>query len=194
MSNALAEGEESLTVARAVRLPGRLTRRDVVRREEVFAMKILLAVDGSPFSEEAVREVARRPWPVGSEVRVAYVVETTPLPPPEMWAGSYEDYFGELNQWKRAQGRQALESATRILEAGEDRTLRVTAEMLVGQPKRRIPEEAEAWGADLIVIGSHGYGFWDRLLLGSVSQAMASHAPCSVEIVRRREGPEGGSS
>jgi nucleotide-binding universal stress UspA family protein len=157
-------------------------------------MKILLATDGSAFGEEAVREVVRRPWPTGSEVRVAYVVETTPQPAAEMWAGSYEDYFGELNQWKHAQGRQALESATRILDAREDRTLRVTAEMLEGQPKRRIPEEAESWGADLVVIGSHGYGFWDRLLLGSVSQAVASHAPCSVEIVRRRENVEGGKS
>ena len=153
-------------------------------------MKILLAVDGSPFSEEAVREVAQRPWPTGSEVLVVYVVETTPQPPPEMWAGSYEDYFAELNQWKRAQSRRALETATRILDAREDKTLRVTAEVLEGQPKRRIPEEAEARGADLIVLGSHGYGFWDRLLLGSVSQAVASHAPCSVQIVRRRESAE----
>jgi nucleotide-binding universal stress UspA family protein len=155
-------------------------------------MKILLAVDGSPFGEEAAREVARRPWPAGSEVLVVYVVETTPQPAPEMWAGSYEDYFGELNQWKRAQGRQALDSAARILDAREDKTLRVTEEMLEGQPKRRIPEEAEAWGADLVVVGSHGHGFWDRLLLGSVSRAVASHAPCSVEIVRRRESAEGG--
>jgi nucleotide-binding universal stress UspA family protein len=150
-------------------------------------MRILVATDGSKFGEEAVKEVARRPWPAGSEVLVAYVVETTPQPAAEMWAGSYEDYFGELNQWKRAQARQALEAATRILDACEDKTLRVTTEVLEGQPKRRIPEEAEAWGADLVVVGSHGYGFWDRLLLGSVSQAVASHAGCSVEIVRRRE-------
>ena len=38
--------------------------------------------------------------------------------------------------------------------------------------------------ADLIVVGSHGYGVWDRFLLGSVSQAVALHAKCSVEIVR----------
>ena len=155
-------------------------------------MRILLATDGSQFGEEAVREVARMPWPAGSEVLVVYVVETTPRPAPQMWGGSYEDYFGELNQWKRAQARQALEAATRILDGRVDKTLRVTAEVLEGQPKSRIPEEAESWGADLVVIGSHGYGFWDRLLLGSVSQAVASHAPCSVEIVRRRESAEGG--
>ena len=153
-------------------------------------MRILLAVDGSAFGEEAAGEVARMPWPVGSEVLVVYVVEPVPAPPPEMWAGSYEDYFAELNQWRHAQARQALESATRILDAREDRTLKVTTKILEGQPKRRIPEEAEAWGADLVVVGSHGYGFWNRLLLGSVSQAVAAHAPCSVEIVRRHVSAE----
>jgi nucleotide-binding universal stress UspA family protein len=49
----------------------------------------------------------------------------------------------------------------------------------------------EGWGADLVVLGSHGYGFLDRLILGSVSQFVLSHATCSVEVVRRREGEEG---
>jgi len=151
-------------------------------------MKILLAVDGSAFGEEAAREVARRPWPAGSEVRVVYVVEPPSQPAPEMWAGSYEDYFAELNQHQQAQARRALEFAKLTLGACEDKTLKVTAETLTGQPKRVIVEEAESWGADLVVVGSHGYGFWDRLLLGSVSRAVASRAPCSVEIVKLREG------
>ena len=149
-------------------------------------MKILVATDGSAFGEEAVREVARRPWPKGSEVRVIYVVEPTPAPHPDLWAGSYEDYFAELNEWQRSQARQALATATRIFDAREEKTLKITAETLTGQPKRVIPEEAEAWGADLVVVGSHGHGFWDRLLLGSVSQAVAAHAKCSVEIVKPR--------
>jgi nucleotide-binding universal stress UspA family protein len=49
-----------------------------------------------------------------------------------------------------------------------------------------ILEEAERWDADLIVLGSHGYGLWQRFLLGSVSQAVVSHARCSVEVVRLR--------
>jgi nucleotide-binding universal stress UspA family protein len=63
----------------------------------------------------------------------------------------------------------------------------VTTEVLTGSPKRIIVEEAETWGADLIVVGSHGYRGWERLLLGSVSQAVVSHADCSVEVVRCRK-------
>lgn len=155
-------------------------------------MKILLATDGSEFGEEAVREVARRPWPAGSELRVIYVVEPVPAPPTEMWAGSYEDYYAELGQWLNAQALKALDTAALILDAREDKTLKVTTETLTGEPKRTIPEEAESWGADLVVVGSHGYGFWNRLILGSVSQSVAAHSPCSVEIVKRRESEEGG--
>jgi nucleotide-binding universal stress UspA family protein len=60
-----------------------------------------------------------------------------------------------------------------------------------GSPKQVIVEQAEQWGADLIVMGCHGFGPVKRFLLGSVSQAVAVHAPCSVEIVRLRHAPEG---
>jgi len=66
-------------------------------------------------------------------------------------------------------------------------TLRITTEIHKGYAKRVILDEAEQWGANLIVLGSHGYSGFKRLLLGSVSQAVATHAKCSVEIVR---GPE----
>ena len=50
--------------------------------------------------------------------------------------------------------------------------------------KEIILDEAERWGADLIVVGSHGRRGLKRLWLGSVSQAVVSQAKCSVEIVR----------
>ena len=56
-----------------------------------------------------------------------------------------------------------------------------------GSPKEVILDEADAFGADLIVVGSHGYGMVERFLLGSVSQAVALHAKCSVQIVRGAE-------
>lgn len=62
--------------------------------------------------------------------------------------------------------------------------LKIEAEVLDGSPKDVILNVAEEWGADLIVVGPHGYGPVKKFLLGSVSQAVASHARCSVEIVR----------
>ena len=53
-----------------------------------------------------------------------------------------------------------------------------------GDPKSKIIDAAEQWHADLIVLGSHGRTGLERFLMGSVSDAVARHAPCSVEVVR----------
>jgi nucleotide-binding universal stress UspA family protein len=65
-------------------------------------------------------------------------------------------------------------------------------EMVVrnGDPRSVIVDEAKDWPADLIVVGSHGYSGVKRWLLGSVAQSVVSHAPCSVEVVRKRTEEE----
>ena len=150
-------------------------------------MKILLAVDGSPCSDRAVAEVTQRPWPADSEVHIISVVEP-PAPlaaEPYMLAGGY---FEEVERLKRKQAAETLEKAAARLREGEgSRALHVSTDIPLGSPRRVIVEEADHWGADLIVVGSHGYRTWERMLLGSVSQAVAAHASCSVEIVRCRE-------
>jgi nucleotide-binding universal stress UspA family protein len=65
----------------------------------------------------------------------------------------------------------------------------VAGDIIEGHPKQVLLDEAEKWGADLIVVGSHGRRGLDRFLLGSVSQAVALHARCSVEIVRVPKRP-----
>lgn len=82
--------------------------------------------------------------------------------------------------------RAAVDSAEAALRADErSRLLDITTEVIFGSAKNVILADAEAFGADLIVVGSHGRGMLERFLLGSVSQAVALHAACSVEIVRR---------
>ena len=72
-----------------------------------------------------------------------------------------------------------------MLKSKNNKTISVDATIIPGPPRSAILDEAETWGADLIVLGSHGYRAWERFLLGSVSQAVVSHAKCSVEVVRR---------
>jgi len=60
----------------------------------------------------------------------------------------------------------------------------VSTEVLRGAPDQQILAKAKEWNADLIVVGSHGRGFWGRLL-GSVSDGVVHHAECSVLVVRR---------
>ena len=144
-------------------------------------MRILLATDGSAYSEAAVDEFTSRPVPVNTQVLVISVVEMPSFP----WAfpGGGVDFDEQIQQTARA----AVEGAVGRLKGGpESRNMNITWKVISGSPKRVILEEADAFGADLIIVGSHGHGAWDRMLLGSVSQAVAAHAKCSVEIVRKR--------
>ena len=144
-------------------------------------MKILLATDGSSCSQVAVDEVARRPWPEDSQVRIISVVE--PHAPLTAELSLPAPQYTEADKAARVYAQATVERARQSLnEAGGG--LQISTDILDGSPKRIIVEEAEKWGADLIVVGSHGYRSWERMLLGSVSQAVAMHAECSVEIVR----------
>jgi len=156
-------------------------------------MRILLAVDGSPCSEAAVNEVATRPWPASSEIRIVSAFEVPLSPTPEAWAISSE-YFDQMERVAREQAQAVVNAAATKVEAARDQTVSVTTGVLMGSPRFAILEESENWKADLIVVGSHGYGLWQRFLLGSVSQALVSHAKCSVEVVRCSEASDSGKA
>ncbi|HWP42863.1 MAG TPA: universal stress protein, partial [Blastocatellia bacterium] len=142
-------------------------------------MKILIAIDGSVFSDRAVEGVARRPWPPASEIRLISVVEPalTPVAEPYILPTVY---WEEAEKAAEEQAQEALNRGLEKLRASHGESFKVTAEVLKGYPKQVILEEAERWNADLIVVGSHGRRGLTRLLLGSVSQAVAAHATCSV--------------
>lgn len=150
-------------------------------------MKILLAIDGSPSSEAAVTEVASRFWPEGTEVKILSAVKVAiPYIPDPFFileTANLELREREFNHLTTAVER----AAAQLRESESGNGLKIETEILDGSPKEVIVDEAEAWGADLIVIGSHGYGNVKRFLLGSVSQAVAAHAPCSVQIIRSQK-------
>jgi nucleotide-binding universal stress UspA family protein len=149
-------------------------------------MRILLATDGSECSRVAVDEVARRPWPEGTEVRVISAAEAFVAVPTEPWVIPPQ-YGDQISTANREAAHAAADAAAEVVRVGQGDSVSVTSAVVVGAPKNAILEEAERYGADLIVLGSHGYRGIERFLLGSVSEAVATHAPCSVEIVRCRE-------
>ena len=94
------------------------------------------------------------------------------------------EYYEQLDRAVRTQSDAIVEAAVQKLKAGLGVAFEVTGKAILGSPKRVILDEAQSWRPDLIVVGSHGYPTWERFLLGSVSQAVVSHAKCSVEVVR----------
>lgn len=154
-------------------------------------MKILLAVDGSTYSDVAIEEIVQRPWPSESELKVITAAETPIIVGMEPWAPS-PLYFEDMDKSVREAAKVVIDGALEKLNTIEDKTLKISSEIIQGSARQVIVEAAEGWGADLIVMGSRGLGAWNRLLLGSVSSAVVHHAKCSVEIVRRRRSKENG--
>jgi nucleotide-binding universal stress UspA family protein len=146
-------------------------------------MRILIGIDGSDYSDAALAEVAQRVWPKGSEILVIHAYEMPMASTTEGWAMP-ADYYEQLDRALRTQSDAIVKAAVDKLKSAVGETLKIEGKAVMGSPKRVILDEAESWRADLIVVGSHGYPTWERLLLGSVSQAVVSHAKCSVEVVR----------
>lgn len=157
-------------------------------------MNVLLPVDGSEYSEAAVREIAARPWPQGSVVRALHVIPSASLaatlyspPPPAMAMNTSPTWPGELVETHKRFTERAEQIVAKAAERLRRAGIEVDTRIREDDPRDAIVDEATTWPADLIVIGSHGYTGIKRLLLGSVAQAVLSHAPCSVEIVRKRD-------
>lgn len=143
-------------------------------------MRILLAIDDSKFSEAAAETVIERARPQGTEVRILHVLESPPLLVARE-LGGYEPALQNALEFQKQQAEALVEKVAEFLRA---RDLKVNAALEMGDPKSKILDVAEEWHADLIVLGSHGRKGLDRFLMGSVSDAVARHACCSVEIVR----------
>jgi nucleotide-binding universal stress UspA family protein len=148
-------------------------------------VKILLAVDGSDCSKAAVQAVAERPWPAGSQIKILSVVEPVYVPTTDAWTLP-ENYYVEIDNAARDQAQTAIAYAVAQIKASDVANLTILTEIKDGLPRDIILEEAERWGAELVLLGSHGYKGLKKLLLGSVSNAVAAHAHCSVEIVRNK--------
>jgi nucleotide-binding universal stress UspA family protein len=147
-------------------------------------MKILLAMDDSRFSQAALESVETQVNPKKTEVLVLHVLELMPYYlTPEM-APRHPAVLESLLAAVRSAAETLVASAVeRLQQAG----FQASSSIQEGDPKSLIVDTASEWHADLIVLGSHGRKGLERFLIGSVSDAVARHAPCSVEIVRPRE-------
>jgi len=155
-------------------------------RTTAGGMKILLATDGSEYSESAARAITERPWPAGSEALVLSVVELT-LPPGRALF-EVPAFDAEFLENARAEAmKRAQDASMRAREILSATSLRVTdlTSVLAEPPRSVILKEADEWGADLIVLGSHGRRGFEHFLMGSVSEYVATHSACTVEVVRK---------
>ncbi|MBK7994643.1 MAG: universal stress protein [Blastocatellia bacterium] len=147
-------------------------------------MAVLIATDGSPCSDLVIEKVAMRLWPIDSEFRIISVLEHSALG--SISVGEYSLKLSEMWEEVRASTKLIAEAAADTLSS---KGLKASYVICEGIAAEQIINEAKEWGADLIMLGTHGRKGLTKFLLGSVAQKVAIHAPCSVEIVRKVQTP-----
>ncbi len=152
------------------------------------SMKVLFATDGGKQCDAAIDAIRAFGWDRGDEVKVISVVDMALPMAIDIYGGFLPD-TSELEKTARERALKVAEEAAEKISGFVDKeTVSISTDILFGSPDSRIVETAEEWGATLIVVGSHGYNRWERLLLGSVSDSVVHHAPCSVLVVRTTGG------
>ncbi|QEG39661.1 universal stress protein [Roseimaritima ulvae] len=140
---------------------------------------VLLAVDGSKASLQAAWLLARLPYPSRYELTVARIIEVPPLPNPLRSAEVIDRHY-------RQEKYAAAETLAEVSAMFDGARVRIDNIIDRGPVGERLVQIGEQIGADLIVVGATGRSQISRILLGSVSDHVATHARCSVLVVRPR--------
>ncbi len=186
-------GSVSTSVVHAANIPVLVARSNPQRK--AGGLRILLACDGSPVSQHAAELLARFTWPTDATGTVIAIIESM--------------FAGELPEWLEKQARDTDTEAFAqawVKEHDSEREAK-QQEMLAyrrqlpepfqqsqplvaeGHPAEQILRAIDTVDADLVVLGARGLGRWGRLLIGSTSEKVLAHAPCSVLIVRQPKPP-----
>lgn len=144
-------------------------------------MKILLAVEDFRCAEIVRKAVIAQFKTENAELRLVHALEAFPVGLAEEMGGRDVPDFVAARTRQRERLQKAFSEASDALRSAG---FHVTSSVDEGDARQVILDCAEEWGADLIVVCSHSQKGLKRFLLGSVSEAVARHAHCSVEIVR----------
>lgn len=137
--------------------------------------KIVVGVDGSPTSEEALQWAFDEARLAGAELVVLHG-----------WSYPYAGWRSEPRDEMKLDALRQLEASVETLGPDRDASgVKVHAKLVEDHPAAAIIEEAG--DADLVVVGSRGRGGFRSLLLGSTSRAVVQHAPCPVAVIRHRD-------
>ena len=152
-------------------------------------MKVLIATDGSDFSNQAIKKCSQIVnKDKGLAIKIISVYEQVPIMATEPFAVS-TDYITVMSKVLKKEAENHVSEAMTIIKSSmPDTEIDFTSKVELGIPEQVIIETAQEWQADLIVVGSHGRGFWGRTMIGSTSDAIIHNAHCPVLVVRKSAG------
>jgi len=141
--------------------------------------RILVPVDFSPPSSQAVRYATRLAQHFGSEITLLHIVQKTSVAPfPEI-----PPYLEDIEEdFEKAEKALQLLAAEQTLKSSAIHTV-----VRTGLAAHEIVEAARDDDSDLIVIATHGYTGWKHLCIGSTTERVVRTAPCPVFVVREKQ-------
>jgi nucleotide-binding universal stress UspA family protein len=160
-------------------------------------MKLLIGFDGSDAARDAILDLAKAGLPPTGDATVLSVVDLAAELPYGAYAASPEvvplafstvatEQMHHLTERAMLEAKLAADAGANLLQ-GILPQWTIRSEALAESPYYALIHRAEELKADLVVVGSHGRSAFGRVIFGSVSQNVLSHAPCSVRIGRKNE-------
>lgn len=152
--------------------------RDKVLRQ------ILIATDGSETAEKAADFGVQIAGLSGAKVYAVYIIDTTPyysIPLDQVWSKEVYEQLETMGN----------EITSNVEKAAKAAGLEAESIVLKGDPAKRIVDFAEEQNVDMIVVGSHGIGGFERLVIGSVSEKVVRHAKVPVLVFREQNDKRG---
>lgn len=142
--------------------------------------RILVPVDNSATSSKALEEAMRFARSEHAKLRLVHVIDLAQF----AWSANEFLDVPQLQAALKEGGERVLaESLAMVQKAGLDAESALL-ETWGGVLAKAIVEDAKTWCADLLVMGTHGYGGLSHMLLGSVAEGVMRHTPVPVLLVR----------
>jgi nucleotide-binding universal stress UspA family protein len=174
-------GSVSRSILMTAQCPVRIVRPPLDGRGSIGAgeFNVLVASDDSDAADHALQHTLDMKWPELARFKCVSVVADDFQ---HNLLSSHDKRARDHHQKLMQRAEERLNRCARRLQE-KFGVERADFEVLEGEPRSRILDTAEKWPADMIVMGSYGRPFVERIMVGSVSEAVAMHAPCSIEIL-----------
>ncbi|NCJ07338.1 universal stress protein [Synechococcales cyanobacterium C] len=152
---------------------------------------ILVAMDNSPMGEQVFNEALGLAEARGSRLLLLHVLSSedagSPQLPvmlmPEYYPGLSDQTLSLYEEQFRAYEKQGLARLQSQCEVAKERGVETEFTQITGSAGRTICRIAKEWDADLVLVGRRGHSGLSELLIGSISNYVMHHAPCSVLVI-----------